>query len=386
MATINYYLDNRSVRADGTSPLKVTVSTKKGAFLFSINIFLTKNQWDEGLKLVKNHPKKVFLNNFLTERKLEMENAMLTCQKQHGLSIPQMKKTLKEVFHNKSTEMNQVAEAFHLVLEDNHKKSRTKELYNTTLGKIKSFSEDCLPEFQDITPEWLNKFDSWLMSECPSANARAIHMRNLRAVFNYAIDNEMTNNYPFRKFKIKKEATRKRALSVKQLRMLHDFPLEDWQKKYVDTFFLMFYLIGINAIDLLNAKPSQVVDGRLEYKREKTGTLYSIKLEPEALDIINKYKGQKYLLKFSETANYKHFMKRMNMCLDSIIPGCTSYWARHSIATMAAELDVPLDLIARMLGHTDPARKITLVYIDYNQKKVDKANRRVIDWLLYNKK
>lgn len=30
---------------------------------------------------------------------------------------------------------------------------------------------------------------------------------------------------------------------------------------------LMFYLIGINAIDLFNLK--QIVDGRIEYKREK---------------------------------------------------------------------------------------------------------------------
>ncbi len=73
------------------------------------------------------------------------------------------------------------------------------------------------------------------------------------------------------------------------------------------------------------------------------------------------------------------------MCLDSIIPGCTSYYARHSVASIAAELDVPLDLIARMLGHTDTTRKVTLVYIDYNQKKVDKANRKVIDWMLYKK-
>ena len=139
--------------------------------------------------------------------------------------------------------------------------------------------------------------------------------------------------------------------------------------------------MGINAIDLLTAKPSQVVDGRLEYKRAKTGTLYSIKLEPEALEIIERYRGKKYLLNFCDRyKNYKDFMAKLNNCLDSLIPGCTSYYARHSVATIAAELDIPLDTIARMLGHTDPSRRITLVYVDFDQSKVDDANRKVIDY------
>ena len=65
---------------------------------------------------------------------------------------------------------------------------------------------------------------------------------------------------------------------------------------------LMFYLIGINAIDLFNLK--QIVDGRIEYKREKTGKLYSIKVEPEAMEIINRYKGNKFLLNTLETNDY----------------------------------------------------------------------------------
>ena len=69
------------------------------------------------------------------------------------------------------------------------------------------------------------------------------------------------------------------------------------------------------------------------------------------------------------------------MCLNKIIPGCSSYYARHSCASIAAEIDIPMDTIARMLGHTDPARRITLVYIDFNQNKIDEANRNVIDYV-----
>ena len=72
---------------------------------------------------------------------------------------------------------------------------------------------------------------------------------------------------------------------------------------------LMFYLMGINSVDLARAKKSDVINGRLEYRRAKTGKLYSIFIEPEAWEIIHKYEGEgEYLLDISDRCgNYKDF-------------------------------------------------------------------------------
>ena len=61
------------------------------------------------------------------------------------------------------------------------------------------------------------------------------------------------------------------------------------------------------------------------------------------------------------------------------------YIARHSWATIAAELDIPKETIAAALGH-ELGNPTTSIYIDFNMKKVDEPNRRVIDWVLYGKK
>lgn len=386
MATINYYLDCRKKRADGTSPLKVVVNTCNGNFMMSIGIFVSPAQWNSKLRVVTKHPQRIFLNSHLSDMLLNAENALISEKKRlgHSLSMDEMKRIISPIFKDEYKQESPLVKVFNQYINDKLLKKRTHELYAVTLSKIESFSNNNVNslQFEDITVGWLKKFDTWLMENCPSANARAIHLRNLRAVFNRAIDDELTSNYPFRKFKIVKEPTRKRALSVEQIRMLMNTPLQAYQRRYVDTFILMFYLMGINAVDLLTAKPSQVLDGRLEYKRAKTGTLYSIKIEPEAMEIINKYKGKKHLLKFCDTVkDYRDYLKRMNMCLNKIIPGCSSYYARHSCASIAAEIDIPMDTIARMLGHTDPARRITLVYIDFNQNKIDEANRKVIDYV-----
>ena len=56
----------------------------------------------------------------------------------------------------------------------------------------------------------------------------------------------------------------------------------------------MFYLCGINSVDLFNARPDALSNGRLEYVRAKTHKAYSVKVEPEAMEIIDRYRGKDY--------------------------------------------------------------------------------------------
>jgi len=391
MATLNYYLDKRSVKKDGTHPLKLSINTKENSFLLSTEISLKPEQWNPEQNTVIKHKQKVFLNAHLSAMLTEAEQILLAEKQKKGKSLTklQMKTALGNLFKRKQIQTGEVENVFMKFINDSSKAKRTQEIYEATWNKIKAYvgKEATSISFADIDIKWLKKFNEWLIPQSPSVNARAIHFRNLRAAFNLAIDEEITSNYPFRKFKIEHEKTRKRALTVEQMRELRNMPLKQWQKKYVDCFFLMFYLLGINGIDLLSAKPEQLIDGRLEYKRAKTGTLYSIKVEPEALNIINRYKGKNHLLSFCDNRkDYRTFMCKMNNCLKDLIPGCTSYYARHTVASLAANIGIPLDIIARMLGHIDPTKKITLIYIDFDQSKVDKANRKIIDYLNSNKK
>ena len=69
---------------------------------------------------------------------------------------------------------------------------------------------------------------------------------------------------------------------------------------------------------------------------------------------------------------------------EPLFPDISSYWARHSWATIAASLDIPRDTIAHALGHG--GNTVTDIYIDFDEGKVDEANRKVLDWVLYGKK
>jgi integrase len=272
-------------------------------------------------------------------------------------------------------------------------KPGTINLYTTTKNKILAYDPNAT--FDTMTVEWLRKFEKY-MSETMSINGYSIHLRNIRAVFNWAIDNEKTTSYPFRKFKIKKEETAKRSLTVEQLRQLMKYECEDFQTQYRDMFMLMFYLIGINAIDLFSLKAENLTSGgRIQYHRAKTNRLYDIKVEPEALELINKYKGKKYLLNpLDSYKDYKDYLHHMNDALktvgkkyklgvgwtgDSLFSDISSYWSRHTWATIAYQLDIPHDVIGQALGHAES--DTTDIYIRYDNTKVDRANRKVIDYL-----
>lgn len=158
-------------------------------------------------------------------------------------------------------------------------------------------------------------------------------------------------------------------------------------------------------VDLSALTKENVVEGRIEYRRAKTGKFYSIKIEPEAQAILDKYKGKKHLLApFDKYENYKDYVAHLNAALRKVGPikkvggkpqytknhlpvmvpleaGITSYWARYSWATYAADLDIPKDTISEALGHKYGSA-ITGVYIKFSRDKIDAANRKVIDWLL----
>ncbi|MDL2320118.1 site-specific integrase [Alistipes sp. OttesenSCG-928-B03] len=403
-----YLLDKRDTRSDGTIPLKVKIyQDRKNYAYISLKIYLRPDQWD-GEKIV-NHKEASLLNPRLKFYKLNVAREMLEMDMAGGISIDAAKKRIKHALSGKPAEKPMSFTEYYKEHIDRLQNPGTKRNRTETFVKLNNFSDGKPVQFADINVRWLSDFDRF-MSDI-SVNARSIHMRNIRAVLNDAIDEEIAPEMnPFRRFKIKHEATRKRALTVEQLREFMNYPCEPSQVQYRDIFMLIFYLCGINMVDLANLR-RVTPDGYIEYRRAKTGRLYKIKVEPEAQDIIDRYRGKNYLLNILDRyKDYSDYLRRLNKNISEIgpieylktnntkpkgnrvksgpdkqkrnglFPDLSTYWARHSWASIAANLDVPKETIAAALGHG--GNSVTDIYIDFNQKKVDEANRKMIDHLL----
>ncbi|UBD64423.1 site-specific integrase [Bacteroides salyersiae] len=393
MAFISLYLDTRREKKGGLYPLKVNIR-HKGKFLLSTGFSVTPDKWtgSEFTNKVENYKTK---NASLRKLLNDIENTIFRLEMDGKLKdMPDkvLKGILEKCLPGFVPEKTKLFIDYLSDFIDLKEKPGTKTVYTTTLNKILEFDRTCT--FDTMTLDWLRRFEKWMKDSGMKTNAYAIHLRNIRAVFNYAIDEEITTLYPFRKFKIKKEETAKRCLTPEQVALLRGYGCEEHQKRYRDIFMLMFYLIGINAVDLFNLK--QLVNGRIEYNRAKTGKLYSIKVEPEAMEIIERYKGDNWLLNVLDTySNYQDFLHRMDVGLKQIgpvvrkglggrkereplFPDISSYWSRHTWATIAAGLDIPKETISAALGH-EIGSDVTSIYIKFDQKKIDEANRKVID-------
>lgn len=341
-----------------------------------------------------------FLNTYVKQRYLDITNSIFKLEITgaiNRMSPVEIKKYVESSLGAVADEAYTFSEHFERFISTREKES-TKDIYHQTLLKIELFSPGKLA-FSDINIIWLKGFEQFLKGQGLSVNSINLHIRNIRAVFNDAINEDKAeqNLYPFRKFKLKSEETRKRSLTIDQLRAIRDWPCEPHEQQYIDIFMLMFYLRGINMIDL--AGLTKIDNGRVEFRRAKTGRLYSIKIEPEAEAIINKYRGKNFLLNINERySNYKNYLHRMNRNLkefgytrvgkrgkkdkEGAFPFLSTYYTRHTWATLAAYLEIPKETIAAALGHGK--KDVTDIYISFDQKKIDEANRRVIDYLNQN--
>lgn len=390
-------------RPDGTVPIYLSFAGHGKTAFHGLGVYVLPSEFDKEtgtVRTVDRRRKADFARyNLLIQAELTRARNLLLSLQLAGKAGSILPSRFKALFAAGETdgEGGTFTGFFRSFIE--RKTGRTREIYQNTLDKIVRLHGEEVP-FDAVNHAWLEAFDRSMRTSdiCNgrgevlrtglTTNARAIHLRNIRAVFNKAIDEEVIGLelYPFRRFKIEKERTRKRAVSLTQLRALFDYPCETVAEEWaVDVARLIFYLIGINTVDLFHLE--EYDGGYIHYRRAKTGALYSIKVEPEAAALLEKYRGREHLLNFRE--RFKHlesFKAKINKTLkviaskDPRIPVMTSYTFRHTWATLAAELDIPKETIAAGLGHAQNAT-VTDVYIDFNRKKVDAANRRVLDYV-----
>lgn len=407
MATFKIYPDFRRQKKDGTSQVKLVLNYGGSQRYISLGMYVSSSDWDSNTGMVTDgNQMHRQINLRIDQIRVAVEEILLFSQSLVPIDeiiqqitnrlFPERQKQNKE--RKKLTLLEVAGRCASLKSEKS-----TRLTYERTVKHIELFEakKNKKTFLDDVNQTWLHDFDANMALLAPSPNARALHMRNLRAVFNYAIDEELTKNYPFRKYKIKTVETAKRNLGVEQLRKLLTMEVEVWQQPYRDFFALSFYLIGMNAKDILYLPSMADSSGRINFNRSKTKKLYSIRVEDEAREIIERNRGENYMLNIMDgRSDYLQYIRQCNHALQMIgthstkgckatgkalFPGVTTYWARHSWATIASDLDVPKETIAAALGH-DMGNRTSTIYIDYNQRKVDEANKRVIDYVLYGKK
>lgn len=413
MANLYIYWDGRSPRKDGTGTLKLAVTHQHQTVYESLGIRVKKEEWDGAKYQVITRPDKKFHNVLLRKRFSEAQDAMQRIEMREDIKSLTARDILTMIMRGTDTVDTPEAGDYVLPVYNEYimlcRKATTASSYRTSRNNLIEYAADIDSlSFSDINVAWLRKYQQWLLTtKGMEVNGANVYLRNLRTIFNYAIQNEMTSaRYPFKDIDMSTTEPDKRLIPYDKFLEWAVKPMPDLREFYRDLFMLSFYLCGIRPIDLLHVKKDQIQDGRLIYWPEKLNgkTKLSIKIEPEAQALIKKYEGKELMLKvLEERTDYKQFCKSWNKALRAIgedfessgrtdkgfyyckrwhkgiVPYITMYYARTCWASYAYNLlDIPMDVISQALGHKS-GQRVTNFYVKRDTDKVDKANRQLID-------
>lgn len=377
MAKSTLRLDTRRPLSDGTYPVQVKVGYGTNIYL-ATGIYLAPEDWDSKLQVCTGKQARS-TNNILRTLLLQVSNRILELRENgqwENLTRAQLRQMLTDMSLTSPTiDVPTLGDYIDKVKA--LKKANTMRSYENTLVKLKAYCDPYAVRFTDMSYAWFEGFVN-SMSDL-KRNTVAKYLKCIKTVIRYAEDDGVAVNQAYRKVNSRAESdTPMRNLPVETFRRIRDTYIKGKTARYKDAFLLSFYLIGINMADLLALPKDCIVNGRLQYKRAKTGKNYSILIQPEAQAIIDKYPGKDHLLDFAEKCSC--FRYNCNDLLNKLEAGLTWYWARYSWANFAVDLDIPKDIISEALGHKHGST-VTGIYIKYKLDKVDKANRQVIDYL-----
>ena len=274
-------------------------------------------------------------------------------------------------------------------------KDRLAETYTSSLNSFLRFLGNQRDiSLSRITPELMQKYEIYLENKGLVPNTISFYMRNLRAIYNRAVERQLTKDRtPFKHVYTGIEKTMKRAVAAKVISRIKNMDLSfhpSWEQSR-DLFLFSFYTRGMSFIDMTYLKKSDLKNGLLVYRRQKTGQQLTIKWEKPMQDIVNKYQNpdSPYLLPIIHTPGYKerrqymtgiHLINKHLRKIGELVKSpiqLTTYVARHGWASIAQSKNIPISVISEAMGHdSESTTRIYLASLDTSL--VDHANSKVI--------
>lgn len=395
---VKIILDKRRKREDGAYRIAIRLTHNRIPLILGLDYVCEEENWDDEHSLIKPECK---LHSNLTR-----VNNSIAAIKSSAISTVDILNTTGEIKNLSATELkykilNQSVKAsfkqFNSKIIDELKKAKklgNASCYEQAQAFLDRYSGKTELYFHDINFKLLKKMETEHIAKGHTYNSLSFYLRTIRAVFNRAIKEGLIKRdvYPFANYSIKETKTVKRAIRKADIDKIRDVKLKKgtyiWHAR--NFFMFSFYNIGMNFADIAHLKKINIIDGRMVYTRMKTGKSYSVKLTDPAKKILSYYIKDKEPkdfifpilkrttpeLQFKDLVNerktYNKYLKKIAGELKMEV-NLTSYVARHSWATIAKDLNVPVSVISEGLGHEDI--KTTQIYLDsFDDDVIDQAN------------
>ena len=387
--TVQLILYTARIKQNGKYPVKLRVIFKREHKDFRLGIDLAESEFAESTSL---KPKKQFrdIASSLTNYSNKANQII------GKLTSFTFDKFEREFYGNQKdvSDIFPIFEEYIKKLED-EERVKTAQAYQTAMNTIKRFHSKSKLNILDITPAFLTKFGKWMTEQGNSPTTVGIYTRTLRAIYNYAITLGVVNkdeNYPFGRTKFIPPAGRniKKALTLAEIKKIYDYnPVEGtFEDRAKDFWLLSYFCNGINFKDICLLRRKNIDGDMIRFVREKTKrtsqgnqVVISCYISDNVKKIIDKWGGDDkkpdafvfnilsekddVLTQTNKVAqfiqNTNKNMKRICTTL-GIEKQATTYYSRHSSATVMKRAGASIAQIQEALGHSNSS--VTQKYLD----------------------
>lgn len=312
------------------------------------------------------------------------------------LTCTQLIHSIQEEERKKYLTFDVIAKEFLSTLQS-ESRIKSYKLYKTAISHFNLFlkKEHDIP-LEQIRPSHIHQYQDFLEKRELSSTTVRIYLTLIKVILNYAIKMDYIHYkvHPFAACILPSSRIRNLDLTVDELKSLRDVSLKEQNLLIVrDLFMLTYYLGGINLKDLLDYhfEENNLILSYIRHKtyRTKHGEneiVFSI--QPEAQQIISKYRTDKGFLKFGPYESYNKVYSLIYRYLTRIAreAGITSsisyYSARKSFAQHGYNIGIQIETIEYCIGHSMKSNRPIGNYIRVMRSHADIAMRRIFDELL----
>ncbi|WP_415376402.1 phage integrase SAM-like domain-containing protein [Patiriisocius sp. Uisw_017] len=402
MASIKISL-RKKLNTKGEYPIVMRVVKDRKSKLISLGITTLLKDWDiKANKFKRSHPNCNQRNRIL----LELEQKGLKIIDEYiatdtDFTLEQFEEQFKGVSKNKKT----VFQFWKEKIEELIQVGRTgnARAHRDTCTSFFKFQKNKSLKFHQITPDLLLKYEVYLRTKGNTDGGIGVKMREIRALFNEAIQRGITQEryYPFKAYKVSKLKGKniKKALTREQIRLMEELDTEQLAHLINSQNYMIFsyYMGGMNFVDMMKLKWSDIDGNRILYKRSKTKGRFSTKIMLPVEKILayyrNKHSKTNYIfpillsneltptqIENRKAKTLKKFNKDLKeiASLVGITTNVTSYTIRHSFATNLKYAGISMDVISETMGHQDV--NVTKAYLkEFNDEVLDNAMEKLLE-------
>lgn len=381
---ILFYINKSKTKADGTTAILCRITIDGANTVITTGESIKPHSWS--VKRGETTDKKI--NQRLQTFREEIEQGYNTLLYMYGaVSAELLKNHLQGIGRNPMTLLALSAEE---LKEQKESKSEGTCCNNRNSDKqlnsfVRSLGEEDIP-LTAISIEFFEDYRLYLKREGYAPATINSHLCWLSRLMYRAVSQGTIRFNPFEEVKYEVVERKPRFLSKGDVSKLLAFPLQDEGAELSRRMFLFSVFTGLAFVDLRGLRASQIEtnsEGKryIRKARQKTEVESLIPLHPIAEQILALY------TKEQSRGDYKIFPDTMSdwkllRHLKAVGLACgirtplTWHCARHTFGTLTLEAGVPIESIAKMMGHSSIAS--TQIYAQVTDKKISKDMDRVI--------